>query len=173
MTNPDVHELLTRFAATICNGPLGLIDNAPDASARPMESIRNVLKKLDREGGRALFGWVFLNRASVHGEYLIALHHAIWSPAGSTAGTDITPLHEDAKYRPYCPAPAKVLFLMDESAEPKMIGQAISPLPSRFFPATGHPKLVAYVEQLNHEEQTQFQKLGPSNFVAANSQQTH
>jgi hypothetical protein len=124
-----------------------------------MESIKNVVRKLQQDGGRALFGWVFLNRASVHGEYLIAVHHAIWNPAGSTECVDITPFHDEAKYRPYSPVSAKVLFLMDESAQPKFIGNAISPLPSRYFPATDAPDLSTYVAQLNEEEQDHFQKL--------------
>jgi hypothetical protein len=173
MKQPDVHELLTRFAATISNGALGLIDNAPESSARPMESLKNVLQKMQQDGGRIGFGWVFLSRASVHGEYLIALHHAIWNPAASTAYVDITPFHEDPKYRPYCPAPAKVLFLMDETAQPKMIGSAISPLPSRFFAATDDPTLLAYVEQLNQEEQTHFQKLSAGGIAAPGSQRAH
>ena|ERR1700761_3679971 len=154
-----VEELLTRFAATICNGPLGLIDNAPALEARPMESIPNVVRKIQQDGGRALFGWVFLNRASAHGEYLIAMHHAIWNPAGSEDCVDITPFHDDARYRPYAPAPAKVLFLLDASAEPKFIGNAIAQLPSRYFAATEAPDLLTYVAQLNEEEQSHFQKL--------------
>jgi hypothetical protein len=138
-----------------------------------MESIKNVVKKIQREGGRAMFGWVFLNRASVHGEYLIAVHHTVWSPEGSSTVMDITPLHDDPKYRPYCPAPAKVLFLLDESAEPKMIGRAMTPLPSRFFPVTEDRQLAAYVAQLNEEERMQFEKLGPSGIDAPDGQRTH
>lgn len=173
MKQPDVHELLTRFAATISNGALGLIDNAPESSARPMESLKNVLQKMKREGGRIGFGWVFLCRASVHGEYLIALHHAIWNPTASSTYVDITPFHEDPKYQPYCPATAKVLFLVDETAQPKMLGSAISPLPSRFFPARDDAALVAYVEQLNQEEQTHFQKLSAGSIAAPGSQLAH
>jgi hypothetical protein len=173
MSESDVHELLARFASTISGGPLGTIDNAPDAAARPLESIKNVLKKIQRDGGRALFGWVFLNRGSPHGEYLIALHHAVWSPEAGTAIVDITPLHDDPKFRPYCPSPARVLFLLDESAEPKMIGRRMAPLPSRFFPVTDDPNLAAYVEQLNTEERMQFEKLGPSGIDAPEGQRTH
>ena len=163
MSKSNVHELLTRFASTISGGRLGTVDNVPDSAARPMESIKNVLRKMQSDGGRAIFGWVFLNRASVHGEYLIALHHAVWKSESGGAALDITPLHGDPKYQPYCPAPAKVLFLLDESAEPKMLGRAMTPLPSRFFPVTDDGKLAAYVAQLNEEEQEQFQKLGASN----------
>jgi hypothetical protein len=169
----NLKELLSRFSSTISKGSLGLVDYAPEPSARPMNSIQNVLLRLKRDGGTPLFGWVFLSRESVHGQYLIALHHAIWSPSGSSAPIDITPIHEDPKYQPYWPTPGKVLFLMDEAAQPKMIGSSISPLPSRFFPATEDADLAAYVDQLNEEEQSHFQKLCESGVIPAGSQRTH
>jgi hypothetical protein len=159
MQQPILQELLPRFAATISKRPLGMVDHVPESWAEPMQSIKNVLQKLKRDGGRAFFGWVFLDRESLqYGPYLIAIHHAIWSPEGSAVGVDVTPFHQDPKYRPYSPD-GKILFLLDETAQPKSIGRAIAPLPSRFFPATDDPNLVAYVEDLNNEEQTQYQKL--------------
>jgi hypothetical protein len=154
-----LQELLRQFASTISKGPLGMVDHAPESWAEPMHSIKNVLQKLKRDGGSAFFGWVFLDRESLqYGPYLIATHHAIWSPEGSAAGVDVTPVHEDPKYRPYSQA-GKTLFLLDETAQPKSIGRSIAPLPSRFFPATDDPNLVAYVQDLNNEEQTHYQKL--------------
>lgn len=124
-----------------------------------MQSIKNVLQKLKRDGGHALFGWVFLDRESPrYGLYLMAVHHAIWIAEGGTVGLDVTPFHEDPKYRPYCPG-GKVLFLLDVTAQPKTIGGAIAPLPSRFFPATDDPNLGSYVDELNIEEQAHYQKL--------------
>jgi hypothetical protein len=155
----NVQELLRRFAATICRGPLGLVDHTPESWAEPMHSIKNVLRKLKGNGGRALFGWVFLDRESAqYGPYLIAAHHAIWSAEGSSVGTDITPFHADPKYRPYSPG-GSILFLLDEAAQPKTIGKATAPLPSRFFPAAEDPNLLAYVEDLNNQEQTHYQQL--------------
>jgi hypothetical protein len=155
----SLQELLQRFAATISKGPLGTVDHVPESWAEPMHSIKNVVQKLKRDGGRAFFGWVFLDRESPQcGPYLIATHHAIWSPEDSTAGVDLTPLHDDPKYRPYSPG-GKTLFLLDATAQPKTIGRAIAPLPSRFFAATEDPGLVAYVEDLNNQEQSHYQKL--------------
>ena len=138
-----------------------------------MHHIQNVLLKMNRDGGSAIYGWVFLDRESVHGHYLIALHHSIWSPAGSPAAIDITPFHQDPKYQPFCPAAGNVLFLIDEAAQPKMIGSALSPLPSRFFPVTQDPNLVAYVEELNTEEQSHFQTISGSSTGSPGSQRTH
>jgi hypothetical protein len=159
MQKPNVQELLRRFASTISKGPLGFVDHAPESWASPMLSLKNILQKLKSDGGRAFFGWVFLDRESLqYGPYLIATHHAIWSAEGTTVGVDITPFHEDAKFKPYCPG-GKILFLLDETAQPKTIGQSIAPLPSRFFPATDAPNLVAYVEELNLKEQSDCQKI--------------
>lgn len=159
MQKPDVQELLRRFASTISKGPLGMVEHAPESRAEPLHSIKNVLQKIKLDGGRALFGWVFLDRESLqYGPYLIATHHAIWSAEGSTGGVDITPFHEDPKYQPYCPG-GRILFLLDETSQPKTIGRAIAPLPSRFFPVTQDPNLIAYVEDLNNQEQTHYQKL--------------
>jgi hypothetical protein len=169
----DLKELLSRFAATISDGSLGLVEHVPDPAAQAMHHIQNVLLKVNREGGSAIYGWVFLSRESAHGQYLIALHHSIWSPVGGAAAIDITPFHPDPKYQPYCPAAGRVLFLIDEAARPKTIGSALAPLPSRFFPVTEEPNLVAYVEALNAEEQTHFQTMSASSTGAAGSQRTH
>jgi hypothetical protein len=169
----DLKALLSRFAATISQGSLGVVDHVPESWALPMAFIQNVLIKIKRDGGSALYGWVFLSRASLHGEYLIALHYSLWSPADRTAPIDINPFHEDLKFQPFCPTPGKVLFLADEAAQPKMIGRAVSPLPSRFFPVTDDPNLAAYVEKLNVEEQTHFAKLGEDSFGTPGSQRTH
>jgi hypothetical protein len=173
MPKPDLKELLSKFAATISQGPLGVVEHEPEAGAQAMNSIQNVLLRLKREGGSPFYGWVFLDRESVHGPYLIALHHTIWNPAGGIAPIDISPFHDDPKYQPFCPTPGKLLFLADAAAQPKMIGGAISPLPSKFFPVTDDPNLVAYVEQLNTEEQTHFQKLTENAFGPPGSQRTH
>ena len=173
MPQLDLKALLSRFAATISQGSLGVVDHTPETWARPMAFIQNVLIKIQRDRGSALYGWVFLSRASLHGEYLIALHYSIWSPAGGIPPVDINPFHEDPKFQPFCPTPGKVLFLADEAAQPKMIGQAVSPLPSRFFAATDDPGLVAYVEQLNVDEQTHFARLGEDSFSTPGSQRTH
>jgi hypothetical protein len=156
---PDTHELLSKFAATISGEPLRVAERAPEPWAQPMNSIGNVLQKRQSNGGHALFGWAFLEReSSQYGAYLVAVHHAIWIAEGSTVGVDITPLHQDPKYQPYCPG-GKLLFLLDATALPKKIGSALAPLPSRFFAATEDPALAAYVESLNSEEQAHFRRL--------------
>lgn len=158
METPTPKELLTRFAATISKGPLGLIDHAPEPWAQLGYCIGNVLEKVRRDRGAAIYGWVFLDRLSPeYGPYLIAQHHAVWQPTGSTTPVDITPFHDDPKHRPYAPQ-GKVLFLVDVAAPPKTLGNAVGPQPSRFFPMTDDPKLAAYLAQKTAQELIQSQQ---------------
>lgn len=153
-------QVFERFASTISKQPLGLIVHAPESWAEPTHCVANVLQKVSRDGGRPIFGWAFLCRVSPeHGAYLIAQHHAVWCASGSTVGVDITPFHENFAHQPYSPAKGHIAFLLDDTAQPKMIGQVIAPLPSRFFPATEDPKLAAYLETLRSKEQADCQKI--------------
>ena len=159
MGSPIDTGVLKRFASTISQESLGLVNHAPESWAQPMQCLQNVLQKVSRDGGREIYGWVFLPRFSPqYGSYLIATHHAVWSAVGSTGGGDITPFHENPKHRPYSPR-GGVLFLLDDAAKPKKIGHAMAPLASRFFPATDDPKLVAYIESLRSNEHAACQKL--------------
>jgi hypothetical protein len=54
MQKPHVQELLRRFASTISKGPLGFVDHAPESWASPMLSLKNILQKLESDGGRAI-----------------------------------------------------------------------------------------------------------------------
>jgi hypothetical protein len=166
MQKPNAQELLRRFAATISKQPLGLVTHAPEPWADPMQCVGNVLQKVSRDGGRAAFGWAFLDRRSLeYGDYLIAQHHAVWCAAGSTVAVDITPFHENPRHRPYSPG-GSVLFLLDDAAQPRIIGQVVAPLASRFFPATNDPKLAAYIETLRGKEQAECQEVYDSALAA-------
>jgi hypothetical protein len=159
MEKPDPRELLRQFAATISKGPLGVIDHAPEPWALLTNCIGNVLEKLQRDGGSPVYGWVFLQRISPeYGPYLIAQYHAVWKAVDSTAPLDITPFHEDEKHRPYAPG-GKVLFLVDDAAPPKTLGNAVGPHPSRYFPMNDDPKLAAYTEQRAAEEKIKTQTI--------------
>jgi hypothetical protein len=159
MSKINPQEVLQHFAATISKQSLGLVVHAPEPWADPMHCIGNVTQKVSRDGGRAVFGWVFLDRHSPeYGDYLIAQHHAVWCASGSTNGVDITPFHENRKHRPYSPG-GNVLFLLDDAAQPMAIGQLVVPLASRFFPATDNPKLAAYVKTLSSKEQAECQAI--------------
>jgi hypothetical protein len=168
MSKINPQELLKRFAATISKQPLGLVAHAPEPWADPMHCVGNVTQKVSRDGGRAVFGWVFLDRHSPeYGDYLIAQHHAVWCASGSTIGVDITPFHENRKHRPYSPG-GNVLFLLDDAAQPRATGQLVVPLASRFFPATDDRKLAAYIETLSSKEQAECQAI----YEAARAGQT-
>jgi hypothetical protein len=156
---PGPKELFTRFASTISQQSLGLVDHAPEPWAQPMQCIQNVLEKVSRDGGFAVLGWAFLSRLSQWGPYLIAMHHVVWKAAGSTVALDITPFHENQIHRPFCPVSGSIAFLMDDAAQPKTIGHTIAPLASRFFPITEDPKLAAYVETLRRDDLAKCQKI--------------
>jgi hypothetical protein len=159
MAEPSTQQILTRFAATISKQPPGLVTHAPEPWADPMHCVGNVMQKVSREGGRAVFGWVFLDRHSPeYGDYLIAQHHAVWCAAGSTVAVDIKPFHENPRHRPYCHG-GSVLFLLDDAAQPRIIGQVVAPLASQFFPATNDPKLATYIETLSAKEHAQCQEV--------------
>jgi hypothetical protein len=153
------NEVFKRFALTISQQPLGLVHHVPEPSAQPMLCIENVLEKVSRYGGRPVYGWAFLPRVSPLGPYLIAMHHSVWQAPRSTAAVDITPFHDDPKHRPYCPQAGSILFLWDVAAEPKRIGHAIAPLPSRFFPVNDDPRLAEYLAKLGRDELEQCEKL--------------
>jgi hypothetical protein len=152
-------EVFQRFASTISRQPLGLVHHIPEPWAQPVQCIHNVMEKVSQVGGRSIYGWAFLTRVSSFGPYLIAMHHAVWQPRYSTAAVDITPFHKEPINQPYCPKDGSIAFLLDDTAEPKTIGNLIAPLPSRFFPATDDPKLAAYTKRLAAEEEARCQKI--------------
>jgi len=167
-------DAFKQFALTISKQPLGLVAHAPESWADPMHCVANVIQKVSRDGGRPIFGWAFLVRVSPgYGPYLIAQHHAVWCASGSTVGVDITPFSEDPKHRPYCPVDGRIAFLLDNAAQPRIIGQVVAPLASRFFPATDDPKLAAYIETLRSKEQAECQKLYDAAVAAQGLQRLH
>jgi hypothetical protein len=166
MTEPNTQETLGRFASTISQQPLGLVAHAPEPWAQPVQCVQNVFEKVSRDGGRAICGWAFLIGVPQCGDFFIAIHHAVWIASGSTAPVDITPFHEDPIQRPYCPVSGSIAFLLDDTAQPKIIGHTIARLASRFFPASDDPKLAAYVDELRRKEQADCQRLGESALAA-------
>jgi hypothetical protein len=152
-------EILNRFAATISQHRPGLVKHAPEPWAKPMQCFNNIAEKVQREGGHGLCGWVFLERMSLEfGPYLIAVHHALWIAEAGRVPVDITPFHGDPMHQPYG-EDGHVLFLLDDASKPKVIGGAIAPLPSRFYPATDDPKLAAYMDELTRQEQIMCEKI--------------
>jgi hypothetical protein len=142
------------LASKISNQPLGLAVHRPEAWAFPTRCFENVLSKVDQAEGRAQFGWMFHYRIVAEAPslgYIIAVHHAVWhAPSGHLI--DVTPFHDNPKHYPVT-AKGDVLFLVDDGAQPVVIGNLIAPLPSRFFPLSDDEFLVNYVDRLAKTEQ--------------------
>jgi hypothetical protein len=158
-------EPLRRFASTISNESWELVDYTPDPLAQPAQCFQNVSEKVCREGGRPIFGWVFLFR---NAPYLIAMHHAVWRARDSDATVDITPFHPNTQ--PYCHA-GKVVFLLDGAAEPRKIGLYFCRLPSKFFPLTDDPELLAGVKKERIADEAVCQKFAEDALAAHLSSQ--
>jgi hypothetical protein len=141
---------LSDFAQTISSQALGLAFYRPEGTALPTHCFENVLRKVDRDGGRIQFGWTFGTRLSSNGEYLIATHHAVWhAPIGQLI--DVTPMHEEERHRPITHQ-GDILFLVDDLARPVQTKSFMAPLPSRFFALDDTAKLNAYVAHLQQDE---------------------
>lgn len=123
----------------------------PEAWAVPRNCFENSTEKVRRDGGAVRYGWTFHYRISPGiGEYLFVTHHAVWhSPDGSLH--DVTPFPEGEKHCPITQDDS-VLFLVDDTAKPVTTEFLIAPLPLRFFPVSGDPPLVEYVEFLQQKE---------------------
>ena len=150
-------QIITAFARTISSQPIGLAYHRPEKWARASHCFANVIKKVQQDGGKARFGWTFGCRVMADAPelgYLIATHHAVWhAPDGKLI--DVTPFHTDLKHRPYAPT-GDVLFLIDDKAEPVVIGNNVfAPLPLRFFPLSNGERLIAYIEQKKSKEEQQ------------------
>ena len=86
-----------------------------------------------------------------------AVVHAIWNaPDGTTI--DVTPFHDNEKHWPIT-LNESVLFLLDGNAQPKIIGPAFAPLPSRFLAIGGNKALSAHVCAIAEEEERQCRDL--------------
>jgi len=120
---------------------------------QPNLCFHNVRRKVEREGGRPRYGWMFLPRRieELPGEeYLIAVHHAIWNaPDGTTV--DVTPFHDDPKHHPVT-VDGSVLFLLDGDANPRIIRDALATLPCKFFAIGDDAGLAVHVRDLRREE---------------------
>ena len=145
---------INAFARTISSQPLGLAYHRPEKWAYASHCFSNVIKKVQQDGGRARFGWTFqgcIMSDDPELDYLVATHHAVWNaPDGSIS--DVTPFHTSSK--PLCVPTGEVLFLVDDKAEPVVIGNNVfAPLPLRFFPLSDDKRLITYIEQKKNEEE--------------------
>lgn len=155
LSNDELVSAINRFAASLSNQPLGLACHQPEEYSQHTKCFENAMTKMSRNGGRVQFGWIFSHRYPSHipqsSGYLMATHHAVWhSPDGSLV--DVTPMHPDPKHHPFRPN-GSILFQVDSSAEPVVIGKYMAPLPILFFPLGNDNTIISYVKTLNQREQ--------------------
>jgi hypothetical protein len=147
---------IREFAATISRQQIGLVLYRPEDRGRPMWCFENAARKVERDGGKVQFGWMFQHRlvADIPGPgYLIAIHHAVWrAPDGQLI--DVTPFDADARHQPLAPR-GTVLFLIDDAAQPIIVDHIAHqlPLPSKFLSRSNDELLVTHVQQLQRQEE--------------------
>jgi hypothetical protein len=152
MSDSDMKNGITAFAATISGQRLGLAKHNPEPWGQQRRCFENVSRKVLQDGGCGQSGWIFQYKyladdASLG--YLIAIHHAVWhAPAGQLV--DVTPFKSTD--HPICPD-GSVLFLVDDAAPPVSNDKvAMAPLPCRFFALSAEERLLQHVKQLEEEE---------------------
>lgn len=152
----ELRPVVERFMQQRGAGPAGLARYMPEPWAKVIECITNVLSKVERDGGQAVFGWTFMPRFSPdHGCYVVATHHAVWHSPTDLALVDVTPFHPEERHRPSCSG-GDTIFLVDESALPHRRGRVLSPLPLCFLPVAPEPALDTYLQLLAREEETRW-----------------
>ena len=147
-------DSINKFARTISSQPIGLAHHHPEKWAYAGHCFANVMKKVQQDGGRARFGWTFQGGVisdSPELGYLIATHHAVWNAQDGSI-SDVTPFHANAK--PFCAPTGEVIFLVDDRAEPVVIGNNMfAPLPLQYFALSDNERLVNYIEQKKIKEE--------------------
>lgn len=147
-------------APTISHQELGLVYHRPEQWAEPSQCFENAARKVRQDSGRTQFGWTFHHRlveAFCGPGYLFATHHAVWhAPDGRLV--NVTP-YPDAKHYPLPRPGGDILFLVDDKAQPIVTDKLVAPLPLRFFPLSDEDGLVAYVKQLNDDEQEKCRRI--------------
>jgi hypothetical protein len=148
-------ENIDRVARQVSSGPKGLAFHQPEPWAGVNVCIDNVLRKVERDGGRALYGWTLSMRRAAAGDYLLFTHHAVWnSPVGTLI--DVTPLHPNPAIRPILQG-SSTLILVDFDAEPVLIRaangkHAYAPLPSKYLPLKEGEELQRYLAGRQQDE---------------------
>lgn len=139
---------------------IGLAYHRPEPWARVRRCFENSAEKVRREGcGHIRFGWAFHHRtAEGKGEYLFAMHHAVWNtPEGWLV--DVTPFHEEPWHHPMTAPDGSVIFLVDDEAIPVVTDSVLAPLPLRYFALGDDPRLRDYVDGLRREEERKCQEI--------------
>jgi hypothetical protein len=149
---------INRIAAQVVPEPPGLIYYVPEPWALPRACFANAWRKVELSGGRHRYGWTFhLKVRPGMGEYLFLTHHAVWNHQDGRL-IDVTPFQEDTLHHPLM-IDGSILFLVDNSAEPIIRGEVISPLPLRYFALGNDAEINRYVSELNEKEKAELTAL--------------
>jgi hypothetical protein len=129
----------------------------PENEAIPLRCFENVTAKVEKDGGRPIYGWIFGHHESQFGEYLTATHHAVWLALDNTL-LDVTPFAEP-QYGYIIKASNYVVFLPDELAL-RIRGEGVgAPLPTKFFALSDNSELREYLKQQVEKEQRECQEI--------------
>ena len=143
-------EHIEKFASLISAQQLGLVVHVPEQWAYPTRCFGNVYLKIQQDGGRIQFGWMFHVRSVLNIpelRYLIAVHHAVWhAPNGMVI--DVTPFHSESKHHPIMLEDG-VLFLLDDNA----VLVKEKPLPSRFYACCDDERLINHIKKMTDDEE--------------------
>jgi hypothetical protein len=156
-----VKELMVKIqelAPEISSEPLTQAYYQPENDARSLWCFDNVRRKVQKDGGDMLYGWMFGYRISPkYGKYLRATHHAVWVTPDQYL-LDVTPFPADPNQYPLTIS-NYVIFLPDSSAE-IVVGKGVAiPLPTKFFALSDNHELREYVKELNEKEQKECQEM--------------
>jgi hypothetical protein len=160
MRDLDLRKHLDAFAATISSQRIGLALHRPESWAQPTFCFENIRRKVEQDGGRRQFGWMFHCRIvlDIPGPgYFIAVHHAVWH-APDDRLIDITPFHTDSKHHPLR-MEGGVIFLIDDAATLP----PFAPRPSCFYALDDDERLAAHLERLTREEEQRCREIDRRN----------
>lgn len=157
-TAQEVRAALDLFVEEIGGQHMGLAFHEPAPDAIWRQCFSNVSSVCDRRGGGCIFGWTFQHKISPEqGEYLVATHHAVWHRPGG-ALVDVTPMAGRPEADPTT-IDGSVLFLVDDNAEPMIVGNAAVPLPLRYFPITDSMDTMEYIASMRDKELAEHKRL--------------
>lgn len=124
--------------------------------------MQNVSDRVRGAGGRLRYGWIFFRASCEAGEYLRAVHHAVWEDEDRLL-VDITPYRphgfprEWSHLEPLGP-PEATLFLVDDTAQPANTKNRTTrtPLANRFLLVVGDEALHSELADLQVKADQRF-----------------
>lgn len=157
LTTTELLRAVEAFAAEICaDGLLGWVRHQPAPNARLNECFSNASIVASQHGGRVRYGWTFrYHSAKDIGEYLTAIHHAVWHNPADCSLVDVTPFHKNPRHQPILSSSSQytsVYFLFDDNSQPVETAKGDLSLPVRFYAIGDDQKLKEYVARQQARE---------------------